>query len=113
MSAACASRGGTAPPGGDVITAAEIERISAATAYDAIQRLRPEFLRSRGRSAAGVGNSQTPLVYIDAIRAGGLDTLRGIAAQDVEEIRWLSAADATTRYGPGHAGGVIEITTRE
>ena len=111
--AACASRGVTVPPSGDVISAEEIDGIQVATAYDVIQRLRPEFLRSRGRIAGGVAGSQSPVVYVDGVRAGGLDTLRGIAARDVAEIRRIGAADATTRYGTGHAGGVIEITTRD
>jgi hypothetical protein len=114
LSAACASRGAAAPPpAGDGITAAEIEKIPAASAFDVIQRLRPEFLRSRARIPGGTAESGAPLVYVDGIRAGGLDVLRTIAARDVHEIRRLSAPDATTRYGPGHSSGVIEITMRD
>jgi hypothetical protein len=41
-----------------------------------------------------------------------LATLQQIRAIDVQEIRYLSATEATTPYGTGHVGGVIEVTTR-
>jgi len=31
---------------------------------------------------------------------------------NIETMRYLSAADATTKYGTGFPGGVIEVTTR-
>ncbi|MFO7261248.1 MAG: hypothetical protein DIU52_008825 [bacterium] len=96
----------------NVLTAAELERVAAETAYEAIQRLRPEFLRVRGRISLENPSASLPVVYLDDIRLGGPDALRSIRVADVYEIRYLGAADATTRYGTGHAGGVIAVVTR-
>jgi len=35
-----------------------------------------------------------------------------ISTNNIETMRYLSASDATTRYGIGFIGGVIEVTTR-
>ena len=97
----------------NVLTAAELERVAVETAYDAIQRLRPDFLRPRGRLSLENPAASLPVVYLDDIRLGGPDALRTIRVADVHEIRYLSASDATTRYGTGHPGGVIAVITRK
>ena len=38
--------------------------------------------------------------------------LRNVPAEQVERIEFLSAADATMRYGTGHASGAILVTTK-
>jgi outer membrane cobalamin receptor len=110
--AACASSGTRPTRSGDVITAEEIEGASVSTAYDAVARLRPAFLRGRGQSSIQNPGSDLPIVYVNGLRSGPIDYLRNIPAQDVQEIRFVSATDATTRYGTGHTGGVIEVITR-
>jgi hypothetical protein len=39
-------------------------------------------------------------------------TLRNVRVTDIREIRHLSSPEATTRYGTGHAGGVIHVLLR-
>lgn len=95
-----------------VITAQEIGDLNVSTAYDVVRQLRPEFLRSRGTSSVRQSGGDFAIVYINGMRAGGLDQLNGIRATDVDTIRYISAADATTRWGTGHAGGVIEVTVK-
>ncbi len=90
----------------DLLTRQEIAAIPADNAFDAVQRLRPEFLRER---ATGFGNSERPVVYINGIRQGGVEVLRSIAASSVSEIRYLSAASASTRYGLNVSAGVIDV----
>jgi hypothetical protein len=46
------------------------------------------------------------------VRMGGLEELHSIRAADVESIRFINARDATTRWGTGHMGGVIEVLLR-
>jgi hypothetical protein len=41
-----------------------------------------------------------------------LTGLSTIPANRVREIRYINAADATTRWGTGHASGVILVTTK-
>lgn len=86
------------------LTAEEIAATNSLTAYEAVERLRPNFLRSR---------FYKPVVYVDNMRYGGLSSLYYILATDVEEIRFISAVDATTRWGTGHGGGVVLVTTKK
>jgi hypothetical protein len=111
---ACASgTAGSRPLGArDFITAAEINETTATSALDAVRLLRPHFLRSRGVRSTRNPVPSEPVVYVDGVHHGDLSSLERIRAQDVAEIRLLSATDATTRYGSGHAGGVIAVTTR-
>ncbi|MGH7476249.1 MAG: TonB-dependent receptor plug domain-containing protein [Longimicrobiales bacterium] len=110
--AACAS---SADPGGggsrDLITREQITNANVSTAFEVVQRLRPQWLRSRGPGSVR-GDLSLPLVYTDGVRFGGIDRLNDVNAMDIESIRFVSASDATTRYGTGHPGGVIAITTR-
>jgi hypothetical protein len=117
--AACGGspRPGTTAPGGSgsVITLVEIERAAVPNAYEVVQKLRPRFLQSgrnastaRGRTVVG----QLPRVILDDTELGGISELRTIDATGIFEIRFVSAADATTRWGTNHAGGVILVTSK-
>ncbi|HEV2131130.1 MAG TPA: hypothetical protein VGR27_08505 [Longimicrobiaceae bacterium] len=100
----------------EVITAEEIATVEVNNALEAVQRLRPQLLRSRGtatvRSAGPEGQrtviattSGTELaVYVDDVRMGGVEARRNLSARRVREIRYVNARDATTRYGTGHVG---------
>jgi hypothetical protein len=68
--------------------------------------LRPRYLTTR-RSDADIA----PVVYLNNLRLGTPDQLSTMPADGVTEVRWLSAIDATTRYGTGHAGGAILVFT--
>ena len=80
-------------------------------AYQLIQRLRPNWLLSRGRTSFNDPNSAYPVVYVDAIRYGGLQTLHQISSNQIRRIEFIGAADATIRWGTGHSAGVIRIVT--
>ncbi len=114
IAAGCASAGGSAnaaPRRGaaNVITAREIQQLTGvSTAYDAVQRLRPQFLNARS-TVLGSGGV---VVYVNGMQRGGVSILRQVAANEVKEIRYISARDATTKYGSGLTQGVIEVTTR-
>lgn len=96
----------------NVITTEEIESLNVSTAFEVIQQLRPHFLQGRGQSSIQDPGSSVPVVYVNGVRYGPPSVLQGIRAMDLREIRYLSASDATTRYGTGHVGGVIEVDTR-
>jgi hypothetical protein len=113
-SAACASSG-AAPQAArhpDVITAAELAPHSGGSARQVIERLRPRFLRVRGPSSINNPDADRIIVYVDNNRMGGVEVLDQIQADDIAEIRYLSAPDATSRYGMGHSGGAIVITRK-
>jgi len=119
LAVALASGCATARPGErvnrDVITQEQIQKAPAASsAYDVVRLLRPEFLYRRGVQSVreSVDPSAGILVYVDGARAGGVDELKSIPADQVQEIRWINARDATTRYGTDHGYGVIAVTTK-
>jgi outer membrane cobalamin receptor len=51
-------------------------------------------------------------VYVDQVRLGGVAELQNIPANQVERVRLYRAGEATTKYGLGNMGGVIEVTSR-
>lgn len=81
------------------------------TAMALIRRLRPAWLRARGQDSLGDRSTTFPVVYIDDIRHGGLETLHDIPAAEILSVRFVGAADATTRWGTGHPSGVINVIT--
>ncbi len=110
--AACASGGGSGGPRRDpnLITMEELTDHSTLTALDAVRRLRPRWLTGRG---AGTGGSNTPQLMLDGARMGdAAQGLRSISVADVQEMRYLSASDATMRFGTNFPGGAIIVTSR-
>jgi hypothetical protein len=124
-----------------VISSAELDEPSMAhlNAYEAIQRLRPNWLYANPKktfsttplSKNAVPNEprptdadQFPAVILDGVPGSGAsnyaspldrDTmsgiLSGIKVPDIGELIFLSASDATTRYGIGFPNGAIVIST--
>ena len=110
LGSACASSGqpGQSRPrrSRNLITADELAGLSVLSAYDAVRQLRPAWLQVRGRSAL-------PVVFRNNARWGDDPrSLESIRMNIVTEMRFLSASDATTRYGSGFTGGVILVVTR-
>jgi hypothetical protein len=114
VAAACASSGAPAAPARnpDVITAAEIAPHTGGSARQVIERLRPRYLRVRGPSSINNADADRIVVYVDGNRMGGVEVLDQIQADDIAEIRYLGAPDATSRYGTGHSAGAIVITRK-
>jgi len=111
--AACGTTSGSSRGPANLLTRTEIETSGAVTAYDLVRELRPQFLRSRGvLSMDDPSGGGYAVVYMDEAFRGDLDALRTIVVEDVVEIRYISPADATTRWGTGHAGGVIHVRGR-
>ena len=110
---ACASGGGGS--GGprrnpNLITAEELAEYSTLTAVDVVRRLRPRWLQGRG---AGTGGSNLPQLILDGARMGNAASeLRSISVADISEMQYMSASDATMRYGTNFPGGAIVVTSR-
>jgi outer membrane cobalamin receptor len=105
------SRGGADP---QIITEEEIEASRAPTAYEVIQKLRANFLSYRGETSLNRSTSHPyPTVYVDGQEFGPLSSLRNIPASQVATIRLYRSWEATTKFGTGHPGGVIAVTTRQ
>ena len=108
---ACATTSDSSGGSRNVITAEELAEVEASSAFDAIQKLRPAFLR-RGRVNYEDDTMSHPIVYLDGLRFGGVDELRHIRSGELIRIEYLNGSDATLRYGTGHKGGVLLLTTR-
>ena len=97
----------------NLITEDEIVASHAASAYDAIHKLRANFLSNRGKVTFYDEASPMPTVYVDEQRYGDITILSTIPAAVIATIRLYRSWDATTRYGTNNMGGVIAITTRQ
>lgn len=105
------SRTGVGSGSGE-ITLPEIEAAPARDAYHLVELLRPRWLRGRGAFSIRDPRPALPVVYVEGIREGGTDTLRRLDTSGILSIDYLGAADATTRFGTGHAGGAILVRLR-
>jgi hypothetical protein len=121
-----------------VLTAEELQGAGAQNVYDAIQKLRPEFLRTRGTGTishvptpesnrTGAGTAAAPMpansgtavpvqtaplrVYENDVLLDGPTDLRRIQTINVIEIRFVPGPEAGVRYGTNHAGGVLFVKT--
>jgi hypothetical protein len=106
----CASSGGssgTSGRGGDPnqLTEEALLEHQSLDVYSVIQQLRPRWLTSRGRGTIKVIVDGSP-------RMDGFQDLRSMRVSDVQEIEYLNAANATTRFGTGYDAGAIMIRTR-
>lgn len=121
-----------------LITEAELAKTQADNVYDAIVKLRPDFLRGRGENASFVQQSvpKSPgdpgstaaasssagsaalttanpvMVYKDNVRMGGVDDLRQIQPATIREIRYLPGSEASIRFGTNNSSGAILITSK-
>jgi hypothetical protein len=91
------------------ITRSDLDRNSINTAYEAVQRLRPQWLRLRGQQTLSGGGDL--VVYLDNARMGGRESLQSISVGGVESIQFLDPSAATLRWGTGHGSGAIFIST--
>lgn len=97
-----------------IITEDEIVASRATTAYEAIQKLRANFLTYRGETSLSKSRSTPyPTVYLDGQEFGPIATLRTIPASQIASIRLYRAWEATTKYGSRNMSGVIEVSTRQ
>jgi hypothetical protein len=95
-----------------VLSRIEWTGANVSTAFEAIEQLRPQFFRSRGATSILLRSSTQTSVYLDNIRLGGLETLHDVPISGIESIRYLSAGEATNRWGTNQTGGAIQLVSR-
>jgi hypothetical protein len=95
----------------DVITTAELDEPSIASInmYDAIRRLRPRFLMTRGQVSPRNPTAGSTKVSVDGGPLVGIEILGRIQPSEIAEVRWLSASDAAQRFGINAASGAVII----
>lgn len=110
--AACGGPSGRpAPRDPNVVTGEELVATHVLNLYDALSQVRPQYLRDRGYISIASAARAVPVVYVDELYMGQLDFLRSMSTGDVAEVRRISAEEATTRWGTGHPGGALLVTT--
>jgi len=80
------------------------------TAYDAIESLRSNWLKTRGTDS--FQNPSQVRVYLDNVSLGDTATLRTIAINTIVYIKYFDGISATARWGLDHGAGVIYVSTR-
>ena len=92
------------------ITADDIAKTPARTAYDAVSHLRASWLRPRAvTSMAWPSGIQ---VYVDGFRLGGIQELRHIDANAIDSVEYLNGVEATHRLHIRNIDGAILVTMR-
>ncbi|PYO30972.1 MAG: hypothetical protein DMD51_08150 [Gemmatimonadetes bacterium] len=109
--------------GVQVITAEQIARSGASTAWDVLKREAPTLtLRdTRGGRPASAGRrgrssivlQDAPLVVLDGVRLTDFRALDGIPAVTILMISIYTGIEGTTYYGTNAVSGVIVIQTKD
>ncbi len=120
-----------------VLMQADLEKSKADNVYDAIAKLRPEFLRGHGDPTSfikqGTADSRDPnpnpppsgstggavltaptpvKAYRDNARLSSVDDLRQMPIAGIAEVRYIPGPEAGVKYGTDHAGGVILVKSK-
>lgn len=112
--AACATMSVRQDPAEEnYLSGEELAGSNSRTVYEALERLRPQWLTSRGPVSATDPTLARPNVYMNGARIGDLDYLRQVNVIDVGGVRFWTAAEASARFGMGNPRGVIEIIGKE
>jgi hypothetical protein len=100
------------PRRANFLTAGEIVAAKAddATAYDALARLRPNWLNAHGVTTFDARVSEFAVVFVEGQKYGGLESLRSIQAYHVANLRYYNVTEAGATFGlKAGGGGVIEV----
>jgi len=106
------SGGAAVPRRGNLLTSQEIfaAKADVGNAYDAISRLRGNWLSSRGAGSFNTEGFDFAVVFVDGQRYGDLLSLRNIPAYHVAEVRYYNPAEAGGVFGlQGGTAGVIDV----
>jgi hypothetical protein len=95
----------------NVVTAEELADLTELSVFDALQRIRPSWVRSRGATSVMGGGDGLPVVMVNNVTHDSVDILRQLRSAEVTVMRYVSGVDATTRFGTGYVNGLIEVTT--
>jgi len=80
-----------------------------ANLYDAIEHLRPEYLRVHEQGPTQL----VPVAYLNGVKLTDPTMLRLVFLRDVKDVRWVRPNVTSMLYGASnHIGGGIFVTTR-
>jgi GDP-D-mannose dehydratase len=102
----------TARGSSNVLTQAQLAASNSDNLYDAITKVRPEWLSTRGAASVTDPTLVSPSVYMNGSMMGRVEFLKEVRILDVTEARYWNAGQASARFGMGHPRGVIELTRK-
>ena len=112
-----------AAPGTFLITAEQIEKSGATTAWQVLKQHapmltmredrngRPQSMGRRGRSSFLL--DEAPMVLLDGVRVPDFHALDAIDARSILTILIYDGVEGTTYYGTNAGSGVIVIKTKD
>lgn len=109
--AGCASAGGGSGGGASgALTQEDLRGANEPNLYNAVRRLRPQWLRPRGSQVAG----GEVTLFVNGSPSGTVSDLNNIPIDSVTEIRYYSPSEAGFTFGTmaGNAGVVAVSTQR-
>jgi len=95
-------------PLSSVICQDEIRARSVQTAYEAVMRMRPQYLRG-GHTDTPERTVTAPEAVIETGMPEPIDALKQIPADAVLEIRFVEPRDAVTLFGARYSGGIVIV----
>lgn len=95
------------PGPSSILSAEDLARTPRVNLLDFVTSQRPMWMSTRGPASAGDGIT----VYLDNRRLGGVSELASLPTAIATEVRHYRGSEAVLRFGPGHADGVIVVTT--
>jgi hypothetical protein len=114
----CAS-GGNSPTNhasSTMLTAVEMaeKHADVNTAYDAVARLRPNWLAPHGPASSNMQASTVASVFVDEQAVGDISALRNIPAYQVAVIQYYDVTQAGGKFGIRAGGtGAIEVRLKK
>lgn len=104
--------GGVSPGPSNTITREQMIDVGASTVYDAVQKLQPSWLTSRGPRSLTDNTPSVASVYVGGSNVGDIEYLRNLRPDAVAYVRYWDVREASARFGMGHPRGVIEVVLR-
>jgi hypothetical protein len=115
----CASTGSgssRSTSGSTQLTAVEMaeKHADVNSAYDAVARLRPNWLAPHGPASSNMQGSTVASVFLDDQLMGDIQALRNIPAYQVAVMRYYDLTQAGAKYGVrAGANGAIEVRLKQ
>jgi len=97
-----------------LITVEDIARArpTVGSAYDVVQLLRPQWLRTPrnmlnlpGATAGDTGPEFS--VFVNDHEMGGLSYLRSVPVDQIDSLRFMTMSEVGARYGPTNGPGIV------
>jgi hypothetical protein len=93
---------GTSRESRSVLTQEQLAATNTTNLYEAIEKLRPDWLTSRGPTSVTNAAPSVPSVYMNGTMLGKAEYLREMRVLDVTEVRYWEPGLASARFGMGH-----------